>query len=178
MGFVMRFLLIGTAALLLAGCGGEKYPMASSRAYSTLASVGTPAGLYPLPGVLSQVEVRFESMPAQNAVQWIFTHDGDDLGRIVATVAPSGNEASTVSIDYVDGTASDANWHNKEVRDQLKSSIRELVVEAVDSGLENRSFDMALHDRIETAVTAATIGSTMADVGKRLMSDDKEADYE
>jgi hypothetical protein len=172
----MRNWVIVVATLLLAGCGGETYPLPIDKAYSALTEVGTPAGLSPLPGVLSQVQVSFQILPDQKAVQWIFTHEGDDLGRLVATAKPNGDTASSVTVDYVQGAAPDESWHNAQVRDQLKSSIRELVVEAVDSSLEHRPFDMALHDRVEIQVTTATIGSTMMDVGNRVMAESRAGD--
>src|SRR4051794_29522091 len=172
----MRTLLIAAAALLLTGCGGggETYPVPADQASGALASVGTPPGLSPLPGVLSQVQVSFQPQPDQRAVQWLFSHDGEDIGRFVATAKPGGANATRVEVEYMDGAAPDGNWHNKQVREQLRSQIRELVTEAVDSALEHRPFNMALHDRIETSVTTATIGSTMMDVGNRMMSDDSD----
>ena len=57
----MRLLFVGAAALLMAGCGGEKYPVAAGEAYTTLTGMGTPSAIYPLPGGLNELAVRFEA---------------------------------------------------------------------------------------------------------------------
>jgi hypothetical protein len=172
----MRVLTIVAAALSLAACGGEQYPVPASQAYDSLSALGTPPGLYPLPGPMEKVDVRFEPVPGETSVQWLFSHDGDDLGRIVATVSPNGGKASAVSIDYVEGAAPDGNWHNKEARKQLKSSVHELVAEAVDSSLDNRAFDMAVRDKAEIAITSSMIGGVMADVSQRMQDEMRKAD--
>jgi hypothetical protein len=171
----MRIFSIAAAALLLAACGGEQYPVPAAQAYASLASLGTPPGLYPLPGPLDKIGVRFEAVPGANAVQWLFTHDGDDLGRIVATVAGSG-KGSAVTIDYADGNAPDGNWHNKEAREQIEAAVRGLVAEAVDARLENRQFNMALRDQAEATVTSAMIGGVMGDVATRMKDEMRKAD--
>ena len=84
--------ILGLAAFLLASCGGggEVYPVSSKQAYLELSSIGTPPAMDPLPGGLSPVSVTFEVIPGENSVQWLFTHEGDDIGRIVAKVTPDG----------------------------------------------------------------------------------------
>ena len=81
----MRKFLIVASALLVSACGGETYPVAPTEAFLTLSNIGNPPGTSTLPGGLSPVNVSFESVPADNSVQWKFTHEGDDIGRIVAT---------------------------------------------------------------------------------------------
>ena len=164
----MRMIALGAAALLLAGCGGEEYPVPASQAYSTLAGVGTPTGLYPMPVGLEDVAVWFESLPSQNAVQWHFSHEGDDLARIIAKVEPNGDNASNVSLQYVEGSAPDDNWRNGKVRRLIRNEVQKLVVEAVDSKMENRSFDMALRANVSAATAAASVGSMMKDVSKSM----------
>lgn len=164
----MRLIILGAAALLLGACGGEKYPVPASQAYTTLAGVGTPEGLYPLPGGLHDVAVRFEALPTDNAVQWLFSHDGDDLARIVARVEPAGDNASNVSIEYVEGSAPDGNWRNREVRGLIRNAVQQLVVEAVDSKLDNRPFDMALRASINATTTAMSAGSMMKDANSAM----------
>ncbi len=163
----MRLIMVGAAALLLSGCGGEEYPVPASQAYTTLAGVGTPEGLYPLPGGLTDVAVRFEALPTENSVQWLFSHDGDDLARIVAKVAPSGDNASNVSVEYVEGSAPDEKWRNGQVRN-LQTAVQQLVVEAVDSKLDGRPFDMALRANVNATTSAMSAGSMMKDANSAM----------
>ena len=153
-------LLTGATALLLAGCGGEKYPISASEASSMLAGLSYSPATSPMPVALKDVEVGFESLPGGNAVQWSFTKEGDDLGKIVATVTPSGDTDSKVAIDYVDGSAADKGSHAK-IRAQLRGGVQQLLVEAIDSTLDRRQYDMALHDQVDTNITIAMMGSMM-----------------
>jgi len=164
----MRLLLLGVATLLLAGCGGEKYQVPASQAYTTLTGVGTPSAFYPLPGGLNDVSVRFEALPADNAVQWHFTHEGDDLAKIVAMVEPSGDDASNVSVFYVEGSAPDENWRNGAVRNQLSAGVYQLVTEAVDARLENRSVDQTFVATVRNNITMASMGGMMNDASSAM----------
>jgi hypothetical protein len=167
----MRAWMVGFSVLMLAGCGGgESYPLPLDQVDSALAGIGSPSEL----DVLPQVQVSFQPS-SDHTVQWSFSHNGDELGRLVATASASGDKATKVSVDYVNGTSPDSEWHNGEMREQLKTSVRELVVEAVDSKLENRSFDQALYSRVQAKVIAGTMGSVAQDVSNRFR-DDPEAD--
>ncbi len=160
----MRFFPLVASALLLAGCGGEEYPVPASEAFATLDSVGMPKGLYPLPVGLEDVNIDFQSVPDASAVQWKFSHGGDDLATIVARVDPAGEAASKVSVYYAEGSAPDENWRNGKVRGLLKREVQQLVVEAVDSKFEKRPFDTALRARVSAATAAASMGALMQDV--------------
>ena len=164
----MRSIILGAAALLLAGCGGEEYPVPASQAYATLAGVGTSTALDPMPVGLEEVSVSFESLPSQNAVQWRFSHDGDDLAQMIAKVAPNGGQASIVSLQYVEGSAPDENWRNGKVRRLLRNEVQRLVVEAVDSKMENRPFDAALRADVSAKTAAASMGAIINDVSKSM----------
>lgn len=160
----MRFILLGASALLLAGCGGEDYPLPASEAFATLESIGTPEGLYPLPIGLEEVSVDFQSVPEHNSVKWKFSHQGDDLATIFATVEPKGDAASNVRVSYAEGTAPDENWRNGKIRGLLDRQVQRLVVEAVDSKLERRPFDTALRSKVSAETAAASMGALMNDV--------------
>lgn len=165
----MSFVLCGASALLLAGCGGgEEYPVPATEAFTTLSSVGTPAGLYPLPVGVHEVAVSFEPMPAEHSVKWHFTHAGDDLASIIARVEPSGDKSSKVSIDYVEGIAPETNWHNGQVRKLLRKEIQKLVVEAVDLKFEGRPFDDDLRNKVTVATASASVGAMFNDVDASL----------
>ena len=125
--------ILGLAALLLASCGGggEVYPVSSKQAYLELSSIGTPPAMDPLPGGLSPVSVTFEVIPGEKSVQWLFTYEGDDIGRVVAKGTPDG-ATSAASRPYVNGTAPDDNWRNAQARQLIEKQVQKLVVEAVD----------------------------------------------
>jgi hypothetical protein len=163
----MRKMFVGVAALLLAGCGGETYPVDATQAFLTLSTVGT-SHLDPLPGGLSPVSVSFESNEADNKVQWLFSHEGDSLAKIVATVAPDGDSASTVAIEYIEGTAPDENWRNGKARQLIQTYVQQLVTEAVDAKMENREFDPAVRQTVEAAVVTASMGAVMNDVSSSM----------
>ena len=163
----MRLIVLGVAALLLGGCGGEEYPVPASQAYATLSGVGS-ASLSPMPVGLEEVAVSFESLPSQNAVQWSFSHAGDDLAKMVAKVEPNGEAASIVSLAYVEGSAPDENWRNKQVRRLLRNEVQRLVVEAVDSKMESRSFNTALRAEVSANTAAASMGAIIGDVSKSM----------
>jgi len=160
----MRFFLLATSALLLAGCGGEDYPVPADEALATLESIGTPAGLYPLPIGLEDVSVDFASAPEHNSVKWVFSHGGDDLATIFATVEAKGEGKSNVRVSYVEGGAPDGNWRNGKVRGLLDRQVQRLVVEAVDAKFERRPFDMALRNKVSAETAAASMGALMEDV--------------
>jgi hypothetical protein len=160
----MRFILLGASALLLAGCGGEEYPVPASEAFATLQSVGTPTGLYPLPIGVEDVSVNFSTVPEKNFVRWNFTHEGDDLGTIFAQVEPNGDNSSIVKVSYADGAAPDEKWRNGKVRGLLERQIQRLVVEAVDSKLEQRPFDTALRANVSAETAAASMGELFKEV--------------
>jgi hypothetical protein len=166
----MRGLMIGLAALLLSGCGGssEVYPIPAGDAFRTLSSIGRPSGMNPLPGGLTPVSVRFEALPGDNLVQWLFTHDGDDIGRIVAKVEPKDDTSSNVTVNYVQGAAPDEHWRNGQARRLIQQEIHRLAVEAVDSKLENRPFDQNLRMDVIKSVTMNSIGSVMNDVSSSM----------
>ena len=164
----MRLILLGATALLLAGCGGEDYPVPATEAFDTLASVGTPKGLYPLPIGIEEVSVDFSTVPEKNFVKWSFSHDGDDLGTIFAEVKPKGDASSNVRVSYADGAAPDENWRNGKVRGLLKREVQKLVVEAVDAKFERRPFDTDLRARVSMATAAASMGAMMKQVDASL----------
>lgn len=164
----MRFILLGASALLLAGCGGEEYPVPASQAFATLQSVGTPEGLYPLPVGVDELSVAFSTVPEKNFVRWNFTHEGDDLGTIFAQVEPNGDNSSIVTVSYADGTAPDEKWRNGKVRDLLERQIQRLVVEAVDSKFEQRPFDTALRANVSMETAAASMGALFKEVNASL----------
>jgi len=163
----MRKMIIGLAALLLSACGGQDYPMTASEAFNSLSSIGTTPGMDSLPGGLSPVNASFESIPGDNAVVWKFTHEGEDIGKIIAKVDPNGS-ASTVTVYYVDGSAPGDHWRNEAARRLIKGQIQRLAVEAVDAKLTNRPFDEALKKDVDIQVTMASVGSVMEDASKSM----------
>jgi len=163
----MRKVIISMAALLLSACGGQDYPMTASEAFNSLSSIGTTPGMDSLPGGLNPINASFESIPGDNAVVWKFTHDGEDIGRIIAKVDPNGS-TSTVNVYYVDGTAPGDHWRNDAARRLIKGQIQRLAVEAVDAKLTNRPFNQDLKRDVDMQVTMASVGSIMEDASKSM----------
>ena len=159
----MRKIMIGILALLLSACGAKTYPVAATEAYESISSLGSDT-LEPLPGGLDPVDVSFESSPADNAVQWKFTHENDDIATIVAKVDPKGDNASDVTVYYAEGTAPSGNWRNSEARALIKGQIIRLVNEAVDAKIMKRPMDVELKKDVYAQVALSSIGSMMEDV--------------
>lgn len=163
----MRKYVIGIVALLLSACGAKTYPVAASEAYEGISSLGSDT-LEPLPGGLDPVDVSFESSPADNAVQWKFSHENDDIATIVAKVDPKGDNASDVTVYYAEGTAPSGNWRNSEARALIKGQIIRLVNDAVDARIMKRPIDQELKKEVAAQVTMSTIGSVMKDVSAEM----------
>jgi hypothetical protein len=164
----MRKTIIGIAALLLSACGGTTYQVAPVQAFESLSSIGTAPGMDELPGGLNPVHASFESIPGDNAVVWQFTHEGEDLGRIIAKVDPKGDAASVVTVYYLDGTAPDDHWRNKDARRMIKSQIQRLAAEAVDAQLTGRPFDQELRKDVVRQVTMSSMGQMMQDASTQM----------
>ena len=164
----MRKIFIGMAALLLSACGGETYQVAPVQAFESLSSIGTTPGMDNLPGALEPVHASFESIPGDNAVQWLFTHEGEDIGRIIAKVDPKGDNASVVTVYYVDGTAPGDHWRNEAARRLIKGQIQRLAAEAVNAKLTNRPFDNEIRKDVDMQVTMASMGAIMNDASNSM----------
>lgn len=155
----LRMTIAGAAALLLAACGSEEYPMPAAQATSTLASLGYSPVLASMPAALGKIQVGFESMPDGQSVQWTFRRGRDDLGKIVALVEPSGDSASKVKVDYVEGEDHGGGTAGR-IRKQLQVNLKPLFVEAVDSTLDGRPFDEAVRAKVDVALNEG-LGPTM-----------------
>jgi molybdopterin-binding protein len=171
----MREIIIGIAALLLSACGAKTYPVAASEAYESISSLGSDT-LEPLPGGLSPVDVSFESSAADNAIQWKFSHENDDIATIVAKIDPKGDASSDVTVYYADGTAPSGNWRNSEARALIKGQIMRLVNDAVDARITKRPIDADLKKEVYAQVAMSSIGSMMEDVGTSMDAAVKEFD--
>ena len=163
----MRKYVIGIVALLLSACGAKNYPVAAEEAYASISSLGSDT-LEPLPGGLDPVDVSFESSPADNAVQWKFSHENDDIGTIVAKIDPKGAASSDVTVYWAEGTAPSGNWRNSEARALIKGQIIRLVNDAVDAKIMKRPLDLELKKEVAMQVTMSSIGSVMKDVSAEM----------
>ena len=164
---MFRSIMLGAAALLLSSCGSQEYPMPAAQATSMLASLGYSPALSTMPAALDKVQVSFESLPDGQSVQWSFRKGRDDLGRIVATVEPSGDTASKVKVDYVEGSDHGGGTAGR-IRKQLQVNLRPLFVEAVDSTLDSRPFDEAVRAEVETALNDGLGPTTFSGVDASL----------
>lgn len=155
----IRLPLLGAAALLLSSCGSEEYPMSAAQAGSMLSSLGYSPVLATMPNAIAKVQVNFETLSDGQSVQWSFRRGRDDLGKIVATVLSSGDAASTVKVDYREGEDRGGGTAGR-LRMQLKTNLRPLFVEAVDSTLDGRPFDETVRAKVDAALTEG-LGPTM-----------------
>ena len=179
----MRLLMIGVAAIALAGCTpSETYPVRAADAYSKLTGLGYAEGIYPLPVGLHKVGMSFEALPADNAVRWQFKGTGgSDLATVTALVEPDGESASKVSIFYVDGSAPGGEGNNAKMRQMIKSHVHPLIVEVVDAKFEKRAFDKQLRYTADSMSATASIGDMMKDVDSSLedhIAKEKEREME
>jgi len=149
-------------ALALAACGGEKYPIPATQAYDRLTSIGS-TGVSPLMA-MSDVSLSVDSTPADSSVRWRFSHDGDDLGTIVAHIEPDGDQASVVSTEYIKGPAPDENWRNADMRGLIEGGMRQLIEESIRASFEQRPVNPELRKSLEMAAMQANIGGMMQDV--------------
>lgn len=162
-----NFGLIAALALGLGGCGGETYPLPASEAYASLTSLGVPNDarvLTPMDGV----SLDFEALPDESSVRWTFSHDGDNLGAVIAHVDASGDKASTITTDYVEGSAPDDKWKNGKMRTMIEGGSRQLLEEGIRAHFENRPFNHELRRSIDMAAVQANIGAMMNDVSKSM----------
>lgn len=87
-----------------------------------------------------------------------------NLAKIVAVVSPDGDDASKVTLDYVEGAAPDENWRNAAVRNLIENKIYGLMVEVVDSKMSNRPMNQELVQLVRRDITMASMSSMMKDV--------------
>lgn len=172
-----RAILLGSAALLTSGCNaGEEYPMPAAQATAMLATLADNPAVAPMPAPLNAVTNRFEASP-DGSVHWTFIgNEGQDLGRIVATVTPSGEQASNVLVHYVKGSASGGRWMTDQVRAEIERHMPRLLTEAVDSTLDGRSFNMALRGEVEEAIKAGLTATMFQGIHSELRKSIDEAD--
>lgn len=165
-------------ALLLSACGAEEsYAIPAAEATTMLAGLGTSPAISPMPAPLNQVTTRFEALPDGQSVQWAFIgNEGQDLGRILATVKPSGEQASKVSVHYVKGSAPGGRWMTDQVRAEIEKHMPRLLTEAVDSTLEGRAFDMALRGEVEEAIKAGLTATMFQGIHSEMKKSIEESD--
>ena len=165
----MRALLIpALATLSLAGCGGssEEYPLGASAAWSKVSGAGYAAAGFGLPSGLLGADVRasFESFPGERTGYWKFTRKGQELGRLNVTV--DGDEASsTVSYGYDRGDVGKA---DEQAERLLRQYAQPLIVEAIDSTIENRARDEQLKRHADAQTMTAMMGQLFNDVDKSM----------
>lgn len=157
-----RYLLL-LALPLLSACGGETYDVPLSTAYSTLSSIGTPSVVSSLNSAMGGIGVNFQSIPADNRVEWVFGQDGKEIARVIAQAEADGDQASKVQMWYVEGSAADEGRIAK-VRPLIRDKVKRILVDAVDSRFENRPMDDKLANQMQREVMMASAGDMMKDV--------------
>ena len=74
-----------------------------------------------------------------------------------------------VTIDYADGTA-EGSWFINDVRTEIRDKLKQSIVEAVDSRLDNRAFDMALRDQVNAEIATDMSSRVAAGIGGAMQS--------
>lgn len=168
-----RMMLAMGLALALTACGGEKYPLPAGQAYEALTSVGAD-GVSPL-RAMGDVSLNVDSTPADSSVRWRFTRDGAELGAIVATIEPDGDQASIVSTEYIEGSAPDDN-RNADMRGLIQGGMRQLIEESIRARFEGRPVNTELRKSLEIAAMQANIGGMMEDASASMEKAAKDFD--
>ena len=148
------------AALTLSACDTkESYQVPVRDAWAKVSSNGYAAGAFGTPsGLLAQdVRASFESFPGDRTGYWKFTRKGKELGRV--NFAVEGDDASsTVSYSYAQGEIAE---EDKKVEQEIRKYSQRLLVEAIDSQIENRERNQKMKDMADAQTAMALMGDMM-----------------
>ena len=155
----MRTPFLMALALALAGCGGgsaETYPAPVSDTWSKVSANAYSAAAFAVPVGLAGAEVRavFESFPGERTGYWKFVRKGRELGRL--TVAVDGDPSeSEVRFAYERGDVGD---EDRNVERLVRQYSQPLIVEAIDSAIENRARDESARRVADQQTATALVG--------------------
>ena len=162
----LRGSITALLAVTLAGCNepGELYQRPQAEVHELLRTVEVP--LYMFGSSADTQAVIDGSDPAR--MVWKITADDYRLMSFTATLVPDGATKTRVVVD-VEGSK-EGKWGDVEARLQKVKEIRALylasMVEAVDSTLDGRAYDM-------TATYPAMMSATAANMGRMFPPDNK-----
>lgn len=164
----MRIAILSVVALALAGCGGasETYQVPVSDSWSKVSGAAYAAAAFGVPVGLLGADVRasFESFPGERIGYWKFTRAGKELARL--NVAVEGDEqSSSVSYSYAKGDVAAA---DEQAEKLVRQYAQPLIVEAVDSTIEERPRDEQLRRHADAQTTTAMMGQLFNDVDKSM----------
>ena len=146
-------------AILAAGCGtpGEIYPRPQSEIRDLLRTVEVPLYIF---GSSADTQVKVDTADPSKIV-WKVTADDHPLLVFSATMVPDGEATTRVVVD-IEG-ASSGKLKNMKAQLEKEREIRALylisMVEAVDSTLDGRAYDI-------TATYPALMNATVATAGR------------
>ena len=162
----LRGSITALLAVTLAGCNepGELYQRPQAEVHELLRTVEVP--LYMFGSSADTQAVIDGSDPAR--MVWKITADDYRLMSFTATLVPDGDSKTRVVVN-VEGSK-DGRWGDVETRLQKVNEIRALylasMIEAVDSTLDGRAYDM-------TATYPALMSATAANMGRMFPPDGK-----
>lgn len=156
-----KWLLI--AALALAGCAQElSTQVPADQAMETIdAASGDDA--FNLPQGMHDAEVAYESVAADHAATWTYSFGGQEIGKIIASVTPSGDAASKVSINFVDSPEK-LSGRAAVLRNLVSSDMVQMTKEALAAHFEGREVDPNVKRQVAMDVAQASIGSVMTQI--------------
>lgn len=155
----MKKLFVLALLPFLSACGGETYPVPLTTAYQTLTTIGTPSSLTPMTMTM-KVASTFQASPGDSRVEWRFTTDGKEIGRVHAMATADGDTASKVQVWYEEGSAADEGDVAK-ARPIIRDKLQRVLADAVDSKMEKRPPDADLAQQMQVQVATAYVGSMM-----------------
>lgn len=147
--------IAGGLALALSGCNepGEVYQRPQAEVHDLLRTVEVPLYMF---GTSTDTDASIDgSDPAR--IVWKITSNNYSLMKFTATLIPDGEAKTRVVVDVVG--SKDGKWGDIEAKLSKAKEIRALylasMVEAVDSTLEGRHYDMtATYPQLMTATFA------------------------
>lgn len=151
--------IVALLAAGLAGCDepGEVYQRPQAEIHDLLRTVEVPLYMY---GSSADTEAVVDGSDPAKMV-WKITADDSSLMAFTATLIPDGESKTRVIVD-VEGSRA-GKWGDIEARLQKGKEVRALylasMIEAVDSTLDGRAYDM-------TATYPALMAATTANMGR------------
>jgi hypothetical protein len=149
-----KFLFAFVMAGLLAACGdGKSYPISANDVTNKLLASKPPMFVFGSSGANVMV-----TQGAGGAVRWTVLQSGKQVMRLVATITPDGDNASSVavSVEPPDNDAKTAIGKNLAENPAIVNLYRSAMVEQIDARLNNREFDMS---KIRGQMAAAAIAT-------------------
>lgn len=123
--------------------GGEIYGKPVAETYRELSSMPVPREFENFGNEMSGTELRVEREPGE-AVKWVFSNRGVQIGAMIAKLKPAGEARTRVTVAFQPSDADNGVWRIKDAQSFLKAVARPAMVESVDAAMEDREFNKAI----------------------------------